>query len=175
MVEETFGDLPEKVVSLALRLGEEAQAKGLKVATAESCTAGGIAFAITSAPGSSAWFEAGFVTYSNAMKVRLLGVSPLTLREHGAVSLETAGEMAQGALRVSGADIAVAVSGIAGPGGGSEDKPVGTVAFGFALAGGDCMTTMERFTGGRQAVRTASICHALERLIYLTGAIARKV
>src|SRR6201999_601741 len=112
---------------LAERIGQLLLSARLRLATAESCTAGWIAKAMTDVTGSSRWFECGYVTYSNAAKVRDLGVLPTTLEGHGAVSEQTVREMAAGALRVSGAELAVAVSGIAGPDGGSAQKPVGTV------------------------------------------------
>src|SRR5215469_3217637 len=117
---------------LSTRVGQKLRVAGRRLATAESCTGGWVAKACTDVAGSSQWFECGFVTYSNAAKVRDLGVSEATLASHGAVSEPTVREMAAGALRVSGADIAVAISGIAGPEGGTPTKPVGTVWFGLA-------------------------------------------
>src|SRR6185437_17070499 len=117
---------------LSERVGQKLRAAGRRLVTAESCTGGWVAKACTDVAGSSQWFECGFVTYSNAAKVRDLGVAELTLSTHGAVSEPTVREMAAGALRVSGADIAVAISGIAGPDGGTPTKPVGTVWFGLA-------------------------------------------
>src|SRR5205807_403857 len=119
---------PELYV-LAERVGEKLKAAGRRLVTAESCTAGWVAKALTDVPGSSQWFECGYVTYSDAAKARDLGVAPRTLQSLGAVSEQTVREMAEGALRVSGVDLALAVSGIAGPDGGTPDKPVGTVWF----------------------------------------------
>src|SRR5579862_4607452 len=112
---------------LAKEVGERFKSRGLKLVTAESCTGGGLAYAITSIPGSSAWFERGLVTYSNISKEELLGVNPGTLATFGSISAEAAKEMAEGALRHSQAQISIALTGIAGPEGGSLDKPVGTV------------------------------------------------
>jgi nicotinamide-nucleotide amidase len=134
---------------------------GLKIATAESCTGGMVAAALTEVPGSSDVFERGFVTYSNAAKVEMLGVSPATLAAHGAVSEAVAQEMAKGALQHSPADLAVSVTGIAGPGG-SEFKPEGRVCFGLARKGGPAMTeTVEFGALGRAEVRRAALDHAL--------------
>lgn len=116
-----------EIIALAERLGYRLKAQHAKIVTAESCTGGGIAHAITEIPGSSEWFDRGFVTYSNAAKIQMLGVKPDTLARYGAVSAETVREMVAGALARSEADCAVAVTGIAGPGGGTEGKPVGTV------------------------------------------------
>src|SRR5580700_10352372 len=121
-----------ELYELSERVGRKLRAAGQRLATAESCTGGWVAKALTDVPGSSQWFECGFVTYSNAAKMRDVGVLARTLADHGAVSEATVREMAAGALRVSGADIAVAISGIAGPDGGTVDKPVGTVWFGLA-------------------------------------------
>ena len=134
------------------------------MASAESCTGGMIAAACTDLAGSSGWFERGFVTYSNAAKTDLLGVDAALIADHGAVSEPVARAMAEGAVRHSQAQVAVAVTGVAGPGGGSDDKPVGTVWFGFALPG---LLTSEvmLFTGDRAAVRSAAVQHALARLI----------
>ena len=134
------------------------------LATAESCTGGWIAKCCTDRAGSSAWFERGFVTYSNAAKVDLLGVDVGDLEDEGAVSRTVAAQMAEGACRHSGADVAVAVTGIAGPDGGSEDKPVGTVWFGWSLAGAPADTEVVRFGGGRDEVRRQTVAHALRGL-----------
>ncbi|HFC8547779.1 TPA: CinA family protein [Neisseria lactamica] len=133
------------------------------VSCAESCTGGMLAAAFTSVAGSSQWFEQSFVTYSNRAKEERLGVSPATLLEYGAVSRQTVREMARGAKAAARADYAVGISGIAGPGGGSESKPVGTVWFGFAFPGGSC-EEMRRFDGNRESVRAQAVAFALERL-----------
>ena len=142
-----------------------ARTRGALIATAESCTAGLIAGAITEVAGSSAIFDRGFVTYSNAAKERMLGVSPVTLARHGAVSEEVAAEMALGALARSEANLTVAVTGIAGPGG-SEHKPEGRVCFGLARTGRPVQTeTVDFGPLGRSEVRAATVVHALRRLI----------
>jgi nicotinamide-nucleotide amidase len=138
-------------------------AKGHMMATAESCTGGMIAAACTDLAGSSAWFERGFVTYSNEAKTELLGVPAALITEHGAVSEPVARAMAEGALRHARAHIAVAVTGVAGPGGGSTDKPVGSVWFGWATAAG-VKTQLCHFDGDRQQVRQATVRHALQGL-----------
>ena len=134
------------------------------VATAESCTGGLIAAAMTSVAGSSSWFDRGFVTYSNEAKMEVLGVAPATLEHHGAVSEPTAREMAVGALSKSGAHIAVAVTGIAGPGGGTQAKPVGMVCFGWARRDGQVWTQTVHFAGNRDTVRRKSVITALAEL-----------
>jgi nicotinamide-nucleotide amidase len=143
-----------------------------RIVTAESCTGGWIAKAFTDAAGSSRWFECGYVTYSNAAKVRDLGVTSRTIDEHGAVSEPTVREMATGALRVSGADVSIAVSGIAGPDGGTAEKPVGTVWFCVGRRRGsdafDLFTEGEVFAGNRETVRRASVKRALELVLRLT-------
>ena len=143
---------------------------GLFMAAAESCTGGLIAAACTDLAGSSAWFERGFVTYSNAAKTELLGVDAALIAQHGAVSEPVARAMAFGAIRHSHAQVSVAVTGVAGPTGGSPDKPVGTVWFGFMVAG---TLTSERvlFTGDRAAVRAATVSHALAKLCALLSAM----
>ena len=152
------------LLALAARLGAAALARGTMIATAESCTGGLVAGAITSIAGSSGWFERGFVTYSDLAKEQQLGVASSTIERFGAVSEETAKAMAQGAVRGSAAQWAVAVTGIAGPDGGSPDKPVGTVW--FAWAGPDHLQALKRqFDGDRAAVRRASVQVALEGLI----------
>lgn len=141
-----------------------ARARGWRIATAESCTGGMVAAALTDIAGASDVFERGHVTYSNAAKVQMLGVEEQTLADHGAVSEEVAAEMALGALERSGADLAVSVTGIAGPGG-SAFKPEGRVCFGLALRGGECRTETREFGAiGRDKVRQAARDHALALL-----------
>jgi nicotinamide-nucleotide amidase len=151
--------------ALAVALGDAARARGLRVAIAESCTGGLIAGAITDVAGSSDWFERGFVTYSNEAKRELLGVSDATLAAHGAVSEAVAAEMAGGALRASHADVTVAVTGVAGPVGGTPAKPVGTVCFAWAARGAPVRTETRRFGGDRAQVRAASVERALAGLV----------
>ena len=156
--------IEDPLLAQAERLGAAALARGTMIATAESCTGGLLAGAITSIAGSSGWFERGFVTYSDLAKEQQLGVASLTIERFGAVSEETAKAMAEGAVRGSAAQWAVAVTGIAGPDGGSPDKPVGTVW--FAWAGPDHLQALKRqFDGDRAAVRQASVQAALEGLI----------
>lgn len=151
--------------ALAARLGECLAERGWRMATAESCTGGWIAQAVTAIAGSSNWFEAGLVTYSNAAKVALLGVDAAIIERHGAVSEATAAQMARGALDCSLADMACAVTGVAGPGGGTPDKPVGLVCFGFATRAQGVETESCHFAGGREAIRAATVAHALDGLI----------
>jgi nicotinamide-nucleotide amidase len=148
------------------RLAQALRDKGWMLATAESCTGGMIAAACTDLAGSSEWLERGFVTYSNEAKTELLGVDAALIAAHGAVSEVVARAMAFGAVRHSRAQVSVAVTGIAGPSGGNKDKPVGTVWFGF-LVDGLLTSEMRRFEGDRAAVRTATVQHALQRLIEL--------
>jgi nicotinamide-nucleotide amidase len=162
-----MSEAPEMTcLKLASELGATLAARGWRVTCAESCTGGGVAFAITEVAGSSRWFEAGFVTYANIAKERLLGVRDETLESDGAVSEAVVREMAQGALWEAGADIAVAVSGIAGPDGGSAAKPVGTVWFAWTTAAAT-ETRCHHFAGDRQAVRQQAVLAALEGLIRL--------
>lgn len=151
-------------MSLAADVLDAARARGVTIATAESCTGGLIAGALTEIPGSSDAFDRGFVTYSNAAKQQMLGVRPETLAAHGAVSEEVAAEMASGALRHSAAGIAVSVTGIAGPGG-SEHKPEGRVCFGIAQPFGTRTETVEFGAIGRHRVRAATVEHALQLLL----------
>ena len=144
------------------------QNNGLKLVTAESCTGGLIAAACTDLAGSSAWFERGFVSYSNEAKTELLGVDARLIEREGAVSEAVARAMALGALSHSHAQVAVAVTGVAGPSGGSAAKPVGTVCFGWAVPA-QILTEMRHFDGNRAAVRAASVQHALGRLVDLLG------
>lgn len=155
-----------EVNRLAELLGTALQARAWQVTTAESCTGGGVAQAITSVPGSSAWFEYGFVCYGNSAKAALLGVSEASLRRWGAVSEPVVREMAEGARRVSGANLAVAVSGIAGPGGGSVDKPVGTVWLAWSLAEGTTARCLH-LQGDRATIREQAECEALRGLLEL--------
>ena len=151
--------------SLAKRVGARLKERKLKLATAESCTGGWIAQAVTSVAGSSEWFDRGFVTYSNQAKKDLLGVRAATLSRHGAVSEATAREMASGALKRSQAQIAVAVTGIAGPGGGTRKKPVGTVCFAWARKKGGIESIELRFRGNRDGIRRRSVAFAMRGLL----------
>ena len=152
--------------ALARETGRRLAETGGRLATAESCTGGAIAQAVTSVPGSSAWFERGFVTYSNAAKEEMLGVRSETLERFGAVSEETAIEMARGALRRSHATVAVAVTGVAGPAGGTAAKPVGLVCFAWASAG-ETRSESRRFDGDRAAVRRQAVERALQGVMAL--------
>ena len=150
--------------SLAQKLGARLKGAGAKLVTAESCTGGWAAQVVTSVAGSSAWFECGFVTYSNQAKRELLGVREETLEKHGAVSEETAREMAQGALRRGRGTVALAVTGVAGPGGGSPTKPVGMVCFAWASAR-SVRSETQQFSGDRESVRRQSVIRALEGVL----------
>ena len=153
------------IAALAAQAGRALLAAQLKVVTAESCTGGGVAAALTDVPGSSGWFERGYVTYSNAAKIHDLDVEPAALERHGAVSAEVVAQMAAGALRASGADIAVAISGIAGPDGGTPDKPVGLVYLAVLRRGGAAQVLREHFPGDRAAVRLAAVAVALRLIV----------
>ena len=155
---------PDKaIIDLVTRLGEVLRERGWSVACAESCTGGGVAYAFTSVAGSSDWFNQSWVTYSNEAKMRELGVASSTLNTVGAVSQKTVEEMATGVRKKSAAEAVVTVSGIAGPGGGSKDKPVGTVWFGF-LAGENAQQVKQIFSGDRIAVREQAIQFAITHL-----------
>jgi nicotinamide-nucleotide amidase len=159
-----------ELYELATRVGQKLRAAERRIVTAESCTAGWISKAVTDLPGSSQWFECGYVTYSDAAKQRDLGVAARTLAEFGAVSEQTAREMAEGALRVSGASVALAVTGIAGPDGGTPEKPVGTVWFCAAARQGQTnhiIAEMQLFAGDRELVRSSSVRHALRLVLRL--------
>lgn len=159
------------ITERATQLGHALKARGWMLVTAESCTGGGIAAAVTDIAGSSGWFERGFVTYSNAAKQELLGVPVRLLDQHGAVSEAVAVAMAKGALAASPGDVSVAVTGIAGPDGGTAEKPVGTVWFGWAQrsASGEIRTLArrERFPGDRVEIRAATVLAALEGVMQL--------
>jgi nicotinamide-nucleotide amidase len=152
------------VNELARKVGEALKAKGLRLATAESCTGGWVAMALTAIPGSSDWFERGYVTYSNAAKQEDLGVAEATLGQHGAVSEEVAREMAAGAATRARAQVALAITGVAGPTGGSAEKPVGLVCFAWAH-GSKMASETRRFDGDRESVRRQSVIHALEGVL----------
>jgi nicotinamide-nucleotide amidase len=159
-----------ELYELAARVAHKLRAADRHLATAESCTGGWVAKVLTDIPGSSQWFECGYVTYSNAAKIRDLKVSVATLESFGAVSEQTVREMAEGALRVTGANVAVAVSGIAGPDGGTPDKPVGTVWFCAAARQGaatDVIAEEQRFGGERPLVRSRAVQHALRLILRL--------
>ena len=164
-------DSDPQILELARRLGGALQGRGWSMGTAESCTGGLVAAAMTAVAGSSAWFDRGFVTYTNEAKVEQLGVAPQTLDEYGAVSEIVARQMAAGVLAAaSRAQVAVSTTGIAGPGGATPGKPVGMVCFGFALRTADGLVVKagtRRFDGGRAEVRRASVIHALSELLAL--------
>lgn len=153
------------LADLSEAVGAACRQHRLSVATAESCTGGWAAQVITHTAGSSAWFERGFVTYANDAKVQMLGVDPATLAKFGAVSLETAKEMATGALKNSNALFSLAITGVAGPSGGSPDKPVGTVCFAWCLRDQPPDAERRHFAGDREAIRRASVIQALAGLI----------
>jgi nicotinamide-nucleotide amidase len=153
------------LADLSAQVGATLTRLGLTLASAESCTGGWVAQVVTHSAGSSVWFERGFITYSNAAKITMLGVSPDILDHKGAVSPETAGAMAAGALKNSNALISLSITGIAGPTGGSPGKPVGTVCFGWCLRGAEPETATCRFEGDREAVRRQSVIHALNGLL----------
>jgi nicotinamide-nucleotide amidase len=150
---------------LAEKVGARLKAAGALLACAESCTGGWVAQAVTAVAGSSDWFDRGFVTYSNAAKLEMLDVRRETLDRYGAVSEETARAMASGALGHSGADISVAITGIAGPTGGTSAKPVGMVCFAWALRNGATDSRTLRFDGDREQVRRQSVIEALEGVL----------
>jgi nicotinamide-nucleotide amidase len=175
--------MTERLDMLANNLGLRLAGQGLALATAESCTGGWVAKVVTDIPGSSGWFDRGFVTYSNLAKQEMLGVSAASLRACGAVSETVVREMALGALARSRARVALAVSGIAGPSGGSEDKPVGSVWFAWALpdntsgpegwtAGVEVHTQLLCFAGNREEVRHQAVRVALERMLELLPTLA---
>jgi len=154
----------DNVVDLAARVGQALHARKLLLCTAESCTGGGVAQAITGVEGSSGWFDSGFVTYSNASKSAMLAVPAALIAQFGAVSEEVAAAMAQGALANSAADVALSTTGIAGPGGAVPGKPVGTVCFAWSRAGAT-QTERRVFGGDRAAVRQQATIHALAGLL----------
>jgi nicotinamide-nucleotide amidase len=163
------GVVSDRAAALVIQLADRLRMLGWRLACAESCTGGMIAAACTDLAGSSDWFERGVVSYSNRAKVALLGVPQALIDAHGAVSEAVARAMVEGIVRSSGADLAVAVTGVAGPAGGTATKPVGTVWFGFAVRHRDGVievnTEHRHFDGDRAEVRTASVRHALQGLL----------
>lgn len=153
-----------ELLTLAEELAHDLRQAGLALATAESCTGGWLAQVLTSVPGSSLWFERGFITYSNISKREMLGVSTGTLARHGAVSEQTARAMAEGALKHSHADLAVSITGIAGPGGGTPDKPVGTVCLAWVRHNQETRSQTQHFSGDRDSVRRQAVAAALAGL-----------
>jgi nicotinamide-nucleotide amidase len=154
-----------QLADLSARVGAALKAAGLTLATAESCTGGWVAQVVTHTAGSSAWFDRGFVTYANEAKEEMLGVKVATMIRHGAVSLETVAEMASGALTHSRAGVSLAISGVAGPSGGSPGKPVGTVCFAWCRRGESPCVRRRRFGGDRETVRRQALVFALEELL----------
>ncbi len=157
--------MPPELETLAREVGHALKQHGLMLATAESCTGGWVAQVVTAVAGSSEWFDRGFVTYTNVSKRELLGVKTATLSRFGAVSEQTAREMAEGALKHSHAQVVLAVTGIAGPTGGTPEKPVGTVCFAWAGKKRDTRSAMRHFSGDREAVRRQSVITALQGLL----------
>lgn len=162
-------DMTDTLANLAIEVGTLLKKKGLVLTTAESCTGGGLSYWITSVDGSSEWFDQAFVTYSDSAKIDLIGVTPATLETYGAVSAETAREMAEGALKRNGADISIGITGIAGPTGGTSEKPVGTVWIAWASTHFSTVAEVNNFKGDRQAVREQSIERAMRKILELAG------
>jgi nicotinamide-nucleotide amidase len=169
-----MSDSPDRQ-NLAAQAGRALLAAGLRCVTAESCTGGGVAAALTDIPGSSQWFERGYVTYSNEAKVQDLGVDPAMLGRHGAVSAVVVEQMAAGAAHRSGADLAVAVSGVAGPEGGSLEKPVGLVYLAVWRRDAPVRVRRELFPGDRAAVRHAAVAAALQLLTAAAGGVSARL
>ncbi|MDP1679889.1 MAG: CinA family protein [Candidatus Nitrotoga sp.] len=156
---------------MAIQIGSALKSHGLVLATAESCTGGAVASAITDIAGSSEWFERGFITYSNEAKREMLGVAQDTLMRYGAVSEAVAREMVAGALCHSHAQVALAVSGIAGPAGGTPDKPVGTVWFAWGIKGGQCVARLHHLSGNRAEIRMQSVRRAFQGVLDLLNQV----
>ncbi len=163
--------MDQELFDLAARVGHALKARGLMLATAESCTGGWVSECVTMVPGSSEWFERGFVTYTNVAKQEMLGVAQSTLDQHGAVSERTASEMVLGALARSHAEVALAVSGVAGPTGGTPQKPVGMVCLAWGQPGGEPVARTLHLHGDREAVRRQSVIWALEGVLDLVGPV----
>ena len=165
-------NLEEQIALRVEHLAEGMQRKGWTLACAESCTGGLLAKSCTDVAGSSHWFECAYVTYSNEAKSAMLGVSPKLIEDHGAVSEQVAAAMVKGVLEKAGVDLAVSITGIAGPGGGTADKPVGTVCFGFAIRGGEIESNRELFSGDRNHIRQQSVLFVLDNLLKIIGSEA---
>lgn len=159
----------DEVHELAVCVGQELKRKRLILAVAESCTGGWVGQAITAVEGSSSWFDRGFIVYSDRAKQQMLGVTTTAMRDHGSVSQEVVGEMAKGVLEFSDADLSIAISGIAGPQGGTLSKPVGTVWMAWALKDAEVCTRHARFTGDRYSIRRQSVVAALRELLAFLG------
>ncbi len=157
----------KQLVKKAAELGSALRERGWMLATAESCTGGWLAKLVTDEPGSSEWFDRTFVTYSNAAKQEMLGISQKTLQEHGAVSEETVREMAQGALERSGAQVTIAISGVAGPDGGTPEKPVGTVWLAWLVHTESLTARCDHYVGNRDSVRRQATYNAMDQLLKL--------
>ncbi len=162
--------MDKRLYQLAEQVGAALKSRALMLATAESCTGGWVGAAITAVPGSSDWYERGFITYAYVAKREMLGVKSKTLQKFGAVSEQTISEMVAGALAASYAHVAVAVSGTAGPAGGTPEKPVGTVCLAWAIRGGEPIVETRHFEGDRDAVRRQSVERALVGVLELLGA-----
>ena len=158
-----------EISAVVAAVAQRLQSRAWTLVTAESCTGGWIAKCCTDLAGSSAWFSGGFVSYSNEAKIEMLGVSVESLESQGAVSERVVAGMAQGARKRSGAEVSLAVTGVAGPGGGSQEKPIGTVWFGWSVAGQDCTTQIVNFAGDRDRVRRQTVFHALKGLLAVLG------
>lgn len=159
------------LAAVSQELVDTLRARGWTLATAESCTGGGVAHAVTAIPGSSDVFDRGFVTYSNRAKTEMLGVPAAAIAGEGAVSEVVAAAMAEGALRASGADVVVAITGVAGPGGGTPAKPVGTVCFAWATRDGAGEVRTSHLEGDREAVRAASVRFAIDGVLALVRGV----
>jgi nicotinamide-nucleotide amidase len=159
----------KRLYQLAQQVGEALKSRALMLVSAESCTGGWVGAAITAVPGSSDWYERGFITYTYISKREMLGVTAKTLEQHGAVSEQTVKEMVAGALAASHAQVAVAVSGIAGPAGGMPGKPVGTVCLAWALKNGEPIAETRHYAGDREAVRRQAVERALAGVLELLG------
>jgi len=159
--------MPAQLNDLAIKLSQRLQQNHQFLTTAESCTGGGLGYFLTAIPGSSNWYERGFITYSNEAKIDMLKVNPETLQQYGAVSAQTAREMAEGALKHSKANISIAITGIAGPDGGTPDKPVGTVWLAYAGTNINTQAFVDIYPGERTAIRLAVIQRAMEQLLTL--------
>ncbi len=165
----------QTLLTLAQNIGVAFSERGFMLTSAESCTGGWIGQTVTSVAGSSGWYDRGFITYSNQAKQQMLGVQATTLAQHGAVSEQTAQEMALGALKMSEAQIAVAVTGIAGPDGGSKEKPVGMICFGWAVRHGLTRSQTCFFSGDREAIRRQAVAAALSGTLHLLNELSPSV